>query len=250
MCLGIGPGAVGAEAGAAEPAVDVVVYGGTSAGVAAAVQVARMGKSVILIEPGRHLGGLSSGGLGATDIGNKQAIGGIAREFYSRVRRHYASPAAWTHETLEQYRKRSGFHIDDQTMWAFEPHVAEAISEAMIAEARIGVIRNERLDLAGGVEKDGARIAAIRMESGRRFAARMFIDATYEGDLMAKAGVSYTIGRESNARYGETLNGNQVARAVHHQFVKAVAGQSGRNRRRRTLASRRCGRCSDHGEAV
>jgi hypothetical protein len=207
---------------AAEPAYDVVVYGGTSAGVAAAVQVARMGKSAVLIEPGRHLGGLTSGGLGATDIGNKQAIGGIAREFYARVRKHYAKPEAWTHESLDQYRKRSGFHIDDQTMWGFEPHVAEAIFEAMIREAHVPVVRGERLDLARGVEKSGARIVAIRMESGRRFAARMFIDATYEGDLMAKAGVSYTIGRESNAQYGETLNGSQVARSVHHQFVKAL----------------------------
>jgi len=213
---------VGTTASAAEPQYDVVVYGGTSAGVAAAVQVARMDKSVVLIEPGRHLGGLSSGGLGATDIGNKQAIGGIAREFYARVRKHYAEPAAWTHETLDQYRKRSGFHIDEQTMWGFEPHVAEAIFAAMVREAKVRVVRGERLDLARGVEKNGPRIVAVRMESGRRFAARMFIDATYEGDLMAKAGVSYTIGRESNAQYGETLNGGQVAHSVHHQFVKAV----------------------------
>ncbi len=216
VCLAVGGTAL------AEPGYDVAVYGGTSAGVAAAVQVARMGKSVVLIAPGRHLGGLSSGGLGATDIGNKQAIGGVAREFYARVRKHYADPAAWTHETLDQYRKRSGFHIDDQTMWGFEPHVAEAIFEAMIREAHVPVVRGEWLDLARGVEKDGTRIVSIRMESGRRFAARMFIDATYEGDLMAKAGVSYAIGRESNAQYGETLNGSQVARSVHHQFVRAV----------------------------
>jgi len=207
---------------AADSGYDVVVYGGTSGGVAAAVQVARMGKSVVLIEPGKHLGGLSSGGLGATDIGNKQAIGGIAREFYGRVRKHYARPEAWTCENLDQYRARSRFHIDDQTMWGFEPHVAEAIFEAMLGEANVPVIRGERLDLGAGVEKQGARIAAMRMESGRRFAAKMFIDATYEGDLMAKAGVSYTVGRESNAQYGETLNGNQVARSVHHQFIKAV----------------------------
>jgi hypothetical protein len=207
---------------AADPAYDVVVYGGTSGGVAAAVQVSRMGKSVVLIEPGRHLGGLSSGGLGATDIGNKKAIGGIARESYSRVREHYAKPEAWKCEDLDKYRARSRFHIDDQTMWGFEPHVAEAIFEAMIRQSKVPVVRGERLDLARGVEKDGTRIAAIRMESGKRFAAKMFIDATYEGDLMAKAGVSYAVGRESNAQYGETLNGNQVARAVYHQFVKAV----------------------------
>ena len=211
-----------AMAAAAEPTYDVVVYGGTSAGAAAAVQVARMGKSVLVVEPGRHLGGLSSGGLGATDIGNKQAIGGIAREFYSRIRKHYGSPDAWKCETLDQYRERSGYHIDERTMWAFEPHVAEAIFEAMLRECKVPVVRGQRLDLKCGVEKDGRRIVAIRMESGLRLAAKVFIDATYEGDLMAKAGVSYTVGRESNTQYGETLNGNQVAQAVFHQFVKAV----------------------------
>lgn len=114
------------------------------------------------------------------------------------------------------------FHIDDETMWGFEPHVAEAIFEAMVREANVQVVRGERLDLASGVEKEGTRIVAVRMESGKVFKAKMFIDATYEGDLMAKAGVSYTVGRESNAQYGETLNGSQVARAVYHQFVKAV----------------------------
>lgn len=214
--------ALGTAAAAAEPTYDVVVYGGTSGGVVAAVQTARMGRSVVLIEPGKHLGGLSSGGLGATDIGNKRAIGGIARDFYARVRKHYGRPEAWTCEDLDKYRARSRFHIDDETMWGFEPHVAEAIFEAMVREANVPVVRGERLDLARGVEKDATRIVALRMESGKVFKAKMFIDTTYEGDLMAKAGVSYTVGRESNARYGETLNGNQVARAVYHQFVKAV----------------------------
>lgn len=208
---------------AAEPVYDVVVYGGTSGGVAAAVQVARMQKSAVLIEPGKHLGGLSSGGLGATDIGNKAAIGGVSREFYQRIFRHYQAPSVWKEETREEYTtRRRGRSIDEDTMWGFEPHAAELVFESMIREAGVPVIRGERLELNGGVKKDGARIAAIVMDSGKTFRGKMFIDATYEGDLMAKAGVSYTVGRESNSQYGETLNGVQTRRGIYHQFVKPV----------------------------
>lgn len=175
---------------------DLVVYGGTSAGVVSALQAARMNKTVIVVHPGRHLGGLTSGGLGATDIGNKKAIGGISREFYTRLGRHYGKEEAWT----------------------FEPHVAEDTFKAMVAEAGIPIAYDQRLDLGKGVEMDHGRIVAIVMESGRRFHGRMFIDATYEGDLMAKAGVSYHVGRESNATYGETLNGVQTKQAIYHQF--------------------------------
>ncbi len=207
---------------AAESPTDIVVYGGTPAGVTAAIQAARMGRSVILIEPGAHIGGLTSSGLGATDIGNKQAIGGLAREFYQRVHRYYARPEAWTHGTLEEYRRQSPGRVDDDTMWGFEPHVAEAIFRSMLADAHVNLVERERLDLQHGVRKDGSRITAIVMESGRVFPGRMFIDATYEGDLMAKAGVSYTIGREATARYGETLNGVQTRHAIEHQFMKPV----------------------------
>ncbi len=179
---------------------DLVIYGGTSAGVVAAVQAARMGKTAVIVEPGRHLGGLTSGGLGATDIGNKKAIGGISREFYRRLGRHYGQEESWT----------------------FEPHVAEDAYKAMVAEAGIPVVYGERLDLAKGVEKEQGAILAIVMESGRRFEGRMFIDATYEGDLMALAGVSYHVGRESNATYGETLNGVQTKNAKYHQFECAI----------------------------
>ncbi len=208
---------------AEEPLRDVVVYGGTSGGVAAAVQAARMGASVVLIEPGSHLGGLTSGGLGATDIGNKQAIGGIAREFYERIYRYYQAPSAWKQETPEAYKTRKGGRsIDADTMWGFEPHAAEEVYRQMVQEAKVPVVFGERLDLKTGVKKEGGRITAIVMESGKAFPGRMFIDATYEGDLMAKAGVSYTVGREPNARYGETLNGVQTAQAKHHQFVRPV----------------------------
>ncbi len=213
---------VAGAAAAAENPAEVVVYGGTSGGVAAAVQAARMGKSVVLIEPGRHLGGLTSGGLGATDIGNKRAIGGLAREFYGRIYRHYAQPDAWKDDSFDRYRKRSGHMVDTDTLWGFEPHVAEAVFRQMLAEAGVPAVLGQRLDLTKGVVRQGTRITALVMESGRVFAGRMFIDATYEGDLMAKAGVCYTVGRESNATYGETLDGVQTKKAKSHQFEKPV----------------------------
>jgi hypothetical protein len=208
-------------------AYDVVVYGGTSGGIAAAVQAARMQAKVILIEPSQHLGGLSSGGLGATDVGHPGSIGGISREFYRRVKAYYADPAAWKWEQPGDYRSHRHDPKAD-AMFHFEPHVAEGIFRAMIREAGVEVVLGERLDLRRGVEKDGAAIRAITMESGRRFEAAMFIDASYEGDLMAKAGVSYTVGREANATYGETKNGNQWRhmrerpRPVGHDFFRAV----------------------------
>jgi hypothetical protein len=200
---------------------DIVVYGGTAGGVAAAVQGARMGKSVVLIEPGRHIGGLTSGGLGATDIGNKAAIGGIAREFYRRLGTHYANDASWKFQTRAEY-KEGRQAAGEAEMWTFEPRVAEEMLRVMLAEAKVPVVFEKRLDLTKGVQRAGARIASITMEGGTIYAAKMFIDATYEGDLMAKAGVSYTVGREANAQYGETLNGVQTAQATKHQFLKAV----------------------------
>jgi len=139
---------------------DVVVYGGTSAGVAAAVQAARMGKSVVLIEPGKHLGGLTSGGLGATDIGNKSAIGGLAREFYQRVRKHYDDDAAWKYEKRANF-KGHGHEAKEDTAWTFEPHVAEQIYNDLIKEHKIAVVFGQRLDLKNGVKKDGPRIVSI-----------------------------------------------------------------------------------------
>jgi hypothetical protein len=203
---------------------DIVVYGGTSGGVIAAVQAARLGKSVVLIEPTKFLGGLTTGGLGATDIGNKKAIGGISREFYHRVWKHYSDPAAWTLQTREDYFKNRphGNSADEETMWTFEPHVATKIYDDMLNKAKVPVVFGERLDLKAGVTKDGARIVKIVMESGRAFEGKVFIDATYEGDLMAKAGVSYHVGREANSLYGETINGLQIKGAKSHQFIKQV----------------------------
>ena len=198
---------------------DIVIYGGTSAGVAAAVQAARMDTSVILIEPGKYLGGLTSGGLGKTDSGDKSVIGGISREFYQRLKQHYDNPDVWEHENPSDYE---GYNSSDDAIWGFEPHAAEMTYNQMLKEENIPVVINERLDLVDGtVVKDG-QIISIKMESGLLITGRMFIDATYEGDLMAKAGVSYTVGRESNQAYGETLNGVQKAQAIYHQFVDGV----------------------------
>jgi hypothetical protein len=204
--------------------VDVVVYGGTSSGIVAAIQAARMGKSVVLIEPSNYLGGLTTGGLGATDIGNKAAIGGLARDFYRRVWQHYQNDAAWKREKREEYRTRNvRFDPKDDTMWTFEPHVATKIYREMLAESRIEPLMNERLERRSGVTKSGARIESITMESGRSLAGRMFIDATYEGDLMAAARVGFHVGREANEKYGETLNGVQPKLNVkNHRFPKPV----------------------------
>ena len=200
----------------------IVVYGATSGGIVAAIQAKKLGKSVIVNEPGRHLGGLTAGGLGATHIGNKAAIGGLSREFYRRIGRHYAADAAWKQERRAAYdskRKAAG----EQEMWTFEPHVAERVYRDWLAEAGVEVVHGERLDLGpGGVEKAAGRIVAIRMESGRRFLGGVFIDASYEGDLMAKAGVSYHVGREPQGVYDESLNGIRVAESTKHQFTHDV----------------------------
>lgn len=208
------------ERAAHDYTADVVIYGATSAGVAAAVQVSRMGHSVVLIEPGKHIGGLTSGGLGYTDSGDKRVIGGIAREFYQKIHKHYDSPAAWVHEKASDYiRYRTG----EDAMWTFEPKVAEAVFQEMLGEAKVQVISGERLDCTAGVKIDRGRVAAITMESGYVFHGKQFIDATYEGDLMAAAKVRYIVGRESNSQYDEVLNGNQPKRNTHnHVFVKHV----------------------------
>jgi hypothetical protein len=199
---------------------DLVVYGGSSAGIIAAVQAKRMGKTVVVVAPDRHLGGLSSGGLGYTDTGDKSVIGGLSREFYQRVYTRYDSPAAWVWQKREEYgNKGQGTPAMDgehRTMWIFEPHVAERVFEDLVKEYAIPVQRGEWLDRRAGVEKRGARILSIRTLSGRTYQGRMFIDATYEGDLMAAARVDYHVGREAQATYGEKWNGVQTG-VLHHR---------------------------------
>jgi hypothetical protein len=205
---------------AAAAEYDVVVYGGTASGSAAAIQAARMGKTVVLIEPGKHIGGLTSGGLGWTDSGNKAVIGGISREFYQRVKKHYDDPKVWVHEKRDDYKF---YRPKDDAMWTFEPKVAETILREMLAEAKVEFVLGERLDRGKGVKLEGKRIVSMTTESGKTYAGKMFVDATYEGDLMAAAGVTYTVGREPNRQYGETING--VARkwnVSNHRFVVKV----------------------------
>lgn len=192
LLLGLLPGLVGAEIIETE----VCIYGGTAAGVAAAVQVARMGHKAVIVEFGSHLGGMTSGGLSQTDIGNKAAIGGISREFYRRMGRHYGQ--------FEQ--------------WLLEPSVAEDVFFDFVNESAIPVYFHQRL---AEVRKRGSKISEITLEGGKIFRAIMFIDASYEGDLMAKAGVSHTVGREANSQYAETLNGVR-AQTPKHQFLVPV----------------------------
>jgi hypothetical protein len=217
-----------AHSSAQQFSADVIIYGGTSAAVTAAVQVSRMGKSVIIVSPDTHLGGLSSGGLGFTDTGNKSVIGGLSREFYHRVYLHYQTPAAWEWQKKEEYgNKGQGTPAMDgteRTMWIFEPHVAEQVFEDFIKENKIRIYRNEWLNREKGLVKKAGRIVSMSTLSGKTFSGKMFIDATYEGDLMAAAGVSYHVGREANSVYGEQWNGIQVGVLHHgHHFKKDVS---------------------------
>ncbi len=204
---------------------DVIIYGGTSAAVTAAVQVKKMGKSVIVVSPDKHLGGLSAGGLGFTDTGDKSVIGGLARTFYGRLYDHYQKPGSWNWEKREQFgNKGQGTPALDganRTMWIFEPHAAEQVFEDFVRENNITVYRNEYLNRsAGGVQKRGTAIQSFRTLSGTQYIGKMFIDVTYEGDLMAAAGVSYHVGREANSVYGEEFNGVQPGVFQHAHYFK------------------------------
>jgi hypothetical protein len=189
-----------AQRSAPESPYDLVVYGGTAGGVITAVAAAREGLTVALLEPGRHVGGMVSGGLGWTDYGRKEVIGGYSLEFFERVGAKY------------------GRAIE----WHFESHVAEAVFNDLIKAAGVRLFLNHRLRERGGVRKSGARLTGILMEDGTVFAGRIFADASYEGDLMAQAGVTYTWGREGIAEYNESLAGVRD-RTPLHQFRAAVS---------------------------
>ncbi len=207
---------------------DVVVYGGTSGAVIAAVQAKKLGRSAVIVCPDRHLGGLSSGGLGWTDTGNKAVIGGLAREFYHRVWKHYQTPEAWKWQSPEEYGNKGqgtpAIDGEQRTMWIFEPHVAERVFDDLVAEYQIPVHRDQWLDRDQGVAKVDGRIQSITMLSGLTVRGRVFIDATYEGDLMAAAGVAYHVGREAASTYGEKWNGVQVG-VLHHRHHFGVLKQ-------------------------
>ena len=202
---------------------DLIVYGGTSTAVMAGVQASQMGKSVILVSPDKHLGGLTSGGLGWTDNGHAGGIGGLSRQFYQRIKAHYDKPEAWRQQTQEEFRairrSQSRNRPGDDAMWIFEPHVAERLFDQYITEHKITVIRDAWLDRKKGVKMDGTRIVSITTLDGEVYQGEVFIDATYEGDLMAAAGVKFKVGREANSVYHETINGVQSGRRDHpHHF--------------------------------
>lgn len=191
---------------------DLLIYGSTVAAIAAAIQARRMGASVIVVSPEPTLGGMTTSGLGWTDIKFASAIGGIAREFYQRLYNHYSSDSAWiSAEVRVQYEKvlaQPGAVIvhDTSTFWNFEPSVASVVLDKWMSELDVRVVY-KRLDRRRGVSLASNRIEAVRTEDGVTYAASSYIDATYEGDLMAAAGVPYSVGRESQAEYGEEYAG-------------------------------------------
>jgi len=209
---------------AAQPAkvieADVCVYGGTSGGVAAAVQAARMGKRVVIAEPGRHLGGMTAGGLSAVDIGDPRSVGGIAREYFTQLAATVGAKLAWDKPFVSK-----GGGPATGGAYAIEPHKAEQVFNEIVKEAGVVVRFNARLT---AITHHALRITELVMEDGTRFHAKMFIDATYEGDLMAKAGVSYTLMREGNAKYGETYNGIHYADKYKPRTNHLKPGPTGR----------------------
>ena len=215
---------------AATHEADVVVYGDAPGGVTAAIQASRMGKKVILVSPYGHLGGMTASGLGWSDIGNDSILGGIAHEFYHRVYQHYQKPEAWIHESRETFPNQGqgvpALNPATELASTFEPGVAEKIFNQMAKNAGIEIIKG-RIDLKAGTQKKGTRITGLLLEGGPLIKGKMFIDASYEGDLLAMAGVSFVTGRESNATYRETgngitgpLGGNQLPNSIDPYLVK------------------------------
>jgi hypothetical protein len=206
---------------------DVVIYGCTSGAVTAAIQTKKMGKSVMMVCPEKHLGGLTAGGLGWTDSGNKAVIGGLSREFYHRVYQHYDKAEAWKWQKKEQYGNKgqgtAALDTTGRTMWIFEPHVAEQVYEAWVKEIGIPIVRNAWLDREKGVKMEGGKIKSFKTLDGKTYNAKIFIDATYEGDLMAASKVDYHVGRESTKTYDEQWNGVQTGVLHHRHHFGAVA---------------------------
>jgi hypothetical protein len=190
-----------------QPHYDLLVYGGTAGGVITAVSGAREGLKVVLLEPGHHLGGMATGGLSRTDFGHKEVIGGYALEFYWRVGLKY-----------EVNR------MADEVAWYYEPHVGEQVFTEMLREAHVDVLFGQRLREHDGVSRNGSTVVSITTESGAVYQARVFADCSYEGDLMAQAGIQYTWGRESTQQYGESLAGVRD-RTPLHQFLVPISAK-------------------------
>ncbi len=195
---------------------DVCIYGESASGCVAAIQAARMGKSVIMVSRNEHVGGLTTSGLTATDINRHAAIGGIAIEFYEKLYQYYMQPSAWHNQTREQFmestlkRTFSGKNDSRKIQWVYESAVAEKILRAMLGEAGVQVLYNVQLSEERPVCKKGTKIVYVTLTDKSSIKASMFIDCSYTGDLMAASGVSYTVGRESREQYGESLAGYGV----------------------------------------
>ncbi|MAT14370.1 MAG: hypothetical protein CMJ46_03775 [Planctomyces sp.] len=202
-----------------EKEADVCIYGGTSGGVVASVQAARMGKRVLLLETGNHLGGMTSGGLSAVDIGDPRTVGGIAREYFSCLVANYGKQLDWNQDFKRTGGPKTG------GAYSIEPHIAETVFNEMAEEAGVRVLKGAKLE---AVRKAGNHITGLVLEDGTEVSARMFIDATYEGDLMAAAGVSYTLMREGNARYNESFNGIQYEPDYKPRWNHVTPGDNGR----------------------
>ena len=210
---------------ASEKPHDIVVYGGTSGGIIAAIQAAKSERSVVLVSPTSYLGGLTTSALGWTDLGSDAILGGLSRDFYTRIYHHYQKAEAWNWEERSKFANKGqgppALNPKTQLASVFEPSVATSVFNDMLKEHGVTVV-TARLDLKNGVVMDGKRIQKIRTEDGREFAGKMFIDASYEGDLLPGAGVSFTVGRESNATYNETISGIQAKRSVKNQLPDGI----------------------------
>lgn len=203
---------------------DIIVYGGNGGAIMAAIAARQAGASVLLLSPDKHIGGVTSSGLGWTDIGNPSVIGGLARTFYHQVFLHYQNDAAWKSANRDEYQKKlyGIYQVKDSLMWTFEPHVAEAIFNKMLKKNDVSLKTDIKLDRDHKLEMNNGRIASISMTDGSRYVAKVFIDASYEGDLMAMAGIDYTVGREANAKYGESINGVEKSLAVKNNLPKGI----------------------------
>ena len=225
LCLAVGGLLAGCCESTCEKTYDVVIYGSSPAALSAAISAQRLGKSAVIVCPETRIGGLTTGGLGQTDIGNKSAFGGLALQFYKDVADYYKDEANWTWQKRSDYlpEGQCAGSLGADSMWTFEPHAALQILEGWEKKHGLNIRRGEYLDRSkSGVEVEGGKIKSIKTLKGTVYRGRMFVDATYEGDLMAAAGVTYFVGREANAVYGETISGIEMRGAKNHQLMKGV----------------------------
>lgn len=203
---------------------DVIVYGGNGAAIMASIAAKKSGANVLLLSPDKHLGGVTSSGLGWTDIGNPAIIGGLARSFYHQIFLFYQNDSTWKSSNKAKYEAslHGIYKVKDSLMWTFEPHVAEKIFNRMLQQSQVSFKVGIKLDRKSSLDMKNGKILSIQMADGKRYAAKAFIDASYEGDLMAMAGVSFTVGREGNNQYDETINGIEKALSIKNNLPRGV----------------------------